>query len=106
LSEEIPLSTPPDNAFLERSDALVSLANTQVASHGRRKVSESFAHGAARFNAWLTACGVNSGDELRAVKEEALTYFTAQYRRMLSESLDDYARNFERYMRSAPPSQP
>jgi hypothetical protein len=92
----------PDKAFLERSDALVDLANQQIPAAGRLRVGASFSHGTARFNAWLTARGVSSAEELRKVKEEALAYFTAQYRGMLTESLDDYIRNYDRYMRAPP----
>jgi hypothetical protein len=96
------VSKPPDKAFLERSDALIDLANQQIPGAGRLKVGASFMHGTARFNAWLTACGVKSADDLRGVKEEALAYFVAQYRGMLTESLDDYIKNFDRYMASPP----
>jgi hypothetical protein len=53
----------------------------------------------ARFNAWVSACGWNSGQELAAAKEEALEYFVTEYRKMLEENLDDYIENFESYMR-------
>lgn len=88
-----------DKAFFERADAYIDLANTQIPASGRTKVSASFMYGMARFSAWLTACGVGSAEELRAAREESLTYFVAQYRAMLAQNLDDYIRNFDRYMR-------
>ena len=87
-----------DKAFFERADACINLANSQIAASGRAKVSASFLYAAARFNAWLTACGVSSAEELRAARDETVKYFVAQYRAMLTENLDDYVRNFERYL--------
>jgi len=53
----------------------------------------------ARFNAWVSACGWNSSEEMAAAKDETLEYFVAEYRKMLMENLDDYIENFESYMR-------
>jgi hypothetical protein len=39
------------------------------------------------------------GGHARARKAETLDYFVAQYRAMLEDHLDDYAENFEQYMR-------
>lgn len=89
-----------DDAFYARADAHIDLANEQVAAAGRAKVSASFLYAAARFNAWISACGVESAEEMRAAKDEMVEYFVEQYRAALVEHLDDYAGNFDKYMQS------
>jgi hypothetical protein len=89
-----------DQAFFDRADALIDLANQQCRSDEPGKVSASFMYAAARFGAWISASNCSSGSDLAAHREEALDYFTAQYRKMLAENLDDYIGRFAAYMRS------
>ena len=42
---------------------------------------------------------IDSADEMRAAREKTIDYFVNQRRAMLAENLDDYATNFDRYMR-------
>lgn len=87
-----------DKDFYNRADAVIHLANDQLAGIGRGKVSASCMYATARFNAWVTACGHTSAAELAASREDTLEYFTKQYRAMLEENLDDYIENFATYM--------
>lgn len=82
-----------------RADEQIHLANAQLAEVGRGKVSASFMYAVARFNAWVSACGFDSPDEMRASRDEAVEYFVNEYRQMLSQNLDDYIANFEAYLR-------
>jgi hypothetical protein len=52
----------------------------------------------SRFNAWVSACGFESGEQMAASREQTLKYFCDQYRLMLEENLDDYIKNFGMYM--------
>ncbi len=89
-----------DNAFYERADAHIHLSNDQITGDiGRGKVSASNMYATARFNAWVSACGWSSGQEMAEAKQETLEYFVSEYRKMLEENLDDYIENFESYMR-------
>jgi hypothetical protein len=90
-----------DDEFYNRADAVIHLANAQLESAPRGKVSASCMYGTARFNAWITACGFDTGSELAEAREETVEYFVKQYRAMLEEHLDDYIENFSTYM--APP---
>lgn len=36
--------------------------------------------------------------ELKAERDQAISHFTEQYRKMFTENLDDYIENFERYL--------
>jgi hypothetical protein len=89
-----------DGTFYDRADAHIHLSNDQLAeADGRGKVSASMMYGTARFNAWVSACGFESGEQMAAQRTETIKYFCEQYRRMLEENLDDYIENFDKYLR-------
>jgi hypothetical protein len=90
-----------DDGFHDRADAHIHLSNDQIEGAGRGKVSASMLYGTSRFNAWISACGFESGADMAARKQETLKYFVDEYAKMLEENLDDYIANFERYMRPA-----
>jgi hypothetical protein len=94
------MTTETDKAFFERADAYITVANEQSQSVNRGKVSASMMFATARFNAWVSASGTDSGDELASVKKEALEYFVSEYRKMLEENLDEYVEHFDNYMKS------
>jgi len=52
----------------------------------------------ARFNAWVSACGFESAEQMRAARRND-QYFTEQDRKMLEENLDDYATNSIEYIK-------
>lgn len=90
-----------DPTFYDRADAHIHLSNDQITEEiGRGKVSASFMYSLARFNAWVSACGWKEGHELAEAKEDTVEYFVEQYRKMLSENLDDYINNFDEYMKA------
>jgi hypothetical protein len=88
-----------DPEFYERADAHINLSNDQLAGATRGKASASMLYGTARFNAWISATGFNSGEEMKQAREESIRYFVEQYEKMLAENLDDYIENFEKYMK-------
>ena len=88
-----------DAQFFDRADAVIDLANRHLAEVTMGKVSASTLYAAARFNAWVSAAGCTSAEEMASVREETITYFVDQYRAMLSENFDDYVANFDNYMR-------
>jgi len=88
-----------DPEFFKRADAHIHLSNDQLAKvDSRGKVSASTMYATARFNAWISACGFSSSQQMAEAREEMLGYFIEQYRAMLEENLDDYIANFEKYM--------
>lgn len=88
-----------DDNFYERADEHINLCNEQITEEiGRGKVSASNMYSTARFNAWVSACGWNSSEEMAEAKNETLEYFVSEYRKMLDENLDDYIDNFDSYM--------
>ncbi|WHP07156.1 DUF3144 domain-containing protein [Acinetobacter corruptisaponis] len=95
-----------DDEFYERADQHIQLSNEQITDQiGKGKVSASMLYATSRFNAWISACGWNTGTELEQAKEETIQYFLAEYRKMLEENLDDYIENFDEYMSIPPESE-
>lgn len=95
-----------DDEFYERADQHIQLSNEQITDQiGKGKVSASMLYATSRFNAWISACGWNTGTKLEQAKEETIQYFLAEYRKMLEENLDDYIENFDEYMSIAPESE-
>ena len=92
------MTAETDKEFFQRADAYITVANEQSQDVNRGKVSASMMFATARFNAWVSASGTESGEELANVKEEALEYFITEYRKMLEENLDEYIEHFDKYM--------
>lgn len=96
------MSGEVDPKFYARADAHILLSNEQLAEVSRGKVSASMLYGTARFNAWLSATGFESGEEMQQARAETLKYFVTEYEKMLAENLDDYIQHFESYMKPDP----
>jgi len=92
------MTAETDKEFFQRADAYITVANEQAAEASRGKVSASMMFATARFNAWVSASGTESGEELAEVKEEAIEYFVSEYRKMLEENLGEYIEHFDKYM--------
>ncbi|USA45830.1 DUF3144 domain-containing protein [Acinetobacter sp. C26M] len=88
-----------DDEFYERADQHIRLSNQQITKEiGKGKVSASMLFATSRFNAWISASGWETAEELANAKQETIEYFLAEYRKMLEENLDEYIENFEEYM--------
>ena len=92
--------TPEMQAFYQRADAVIELANSQLSptSHSGQ-VGASLLYAASRYSASVASIGFVKGDDLRKEKEDIIEFYTKQYRQMLSDNLDDYAQNFDKYVK-------
>lgn len=90
-----------DSKFFERADEHINLSNEQLANVTRGEVSASMMYSVARFNAWVSACGFNSSEEMKLGKEETVKYFVAEYEKMLRENLDNYIENFDKFIKGS-----
>lgn len=90
---------PVDDAFFDRADSFIRLANEHCTKNPHGKVSASFMFGLSRFNSWVVASSCDSRDEMAMERDRAITYFLDEYRKMLEENLDDYLANFDAYTR-------
>lgn len=86
-------------AFYQRADAIIELANSQLSetSHSGQ-VGASLLYAAARYSASVASIGFVKGSDFAQEKEEIIEFYTRQYRQMLSDNLDDYAQNFDKYV--------
>ncbi|MCV6639311.1 DUF3144 domain-containing protein [Candidatus Albibeggiatoa sp. nov. NOAA] len=93
------MSEQMDDAFYDRADEHIHLSNDQISGDiGRGKVSASMMYATARFNAWVSASGLKTAENMADSKEEIVSYFVEQYQKMLEENIDDYISHFEEYM--------
>ncbi len=86
-----------DDKFFDRADDHIELSNKQLGEMDAGKVSASMMYATARFNAWLTACGFESGNDMRELNEKNIEYFVSEYRKMLSDNMNEYSEKFEEY---------
>ena len=86
-----------DDKFYDRADEHIHLSNDQLEETGAGKVSASMMYATSRFNAWLTASGFDSMEDMLEKRDENIDYFVAEFRKMLEENMDDYIENFKKY---------
>ena len=93
------MSNTPPPEFWARADALINLANDQCENAHPNEVSASTMFASARFNAFILASSSDSAEHMKQERERALEYFTDQFRKMMESNLDEFAQNFDKYMR-------
>jgi len=87
-----------DEKFYERADAHINLSNDQLKESGLIKVNDSMMFAVVRFNAWVSANGFDSAQEMTDARDEIIEFFSSQYRSMLEENVDNYIANFDKFM--------
>ena len=88
----------PGEDYWKRADEVIQLANEQRTHASNIKVGASLLYAAARFNAFVAASSSADAAEMKADKAEALEYFCDEFRKALSENLDDYVDHYEDYI--------
>jgi len=89
-----------DEGLYERADDFINLANSLVEKSTSTKVSASLLFAASRFNAFIVASMTENTEELKNDKNEALEYFSDQYKKMFLSNLEDYIENYDEYFQS------
>ena len=102
LNEQISENTaqlPQDaHAFFERADSVITLANSQLSPQSHAgQVAASLTYAAARFAVSAASIGFVKGSDFAKEKDDIIAFYTQEYQKMLSDNIDDYAENFERY---------
>ncbi len=91
--------TPEMQAFYQRADAIISLANSQLGSEAHSgQVGASLLYAAARYSASVASIGFVKGDDFAKEKDDIVEFYVKQYRQMLSDNVTDYAQNFDKYV--------
>jgi hypothetical protein len=86
-----------DDKFWKRADAYIHVANEQSDHAKLGEVNASFTYACARFNAFVITSEAPNAQELRNAKEKALEVFTAEFRKMLDDNLEDHIAHYEQY---------
>lgn len=91
--------TPEMQAFYQRADAIIGVANSQLGEEAHSgQVGASLLYAAARYSASVASIGFVKGDDFAKEKEDIVEFYVKQYRQMLSDNLTDYAQNFDKYI--------
>lgn len=94
-----PEITEQMQAFYQRADAIIELANSQLSPQSHSgQVGASLLYAAARYSASVASIGFVKGDDLLKEKEDIIEFYAKQYRQMLNDNLEDYANNFDDYV--------
>lgn len=100
-NNEDPKLSKDIEGFYKRADAIIELANSQLGPESHSgQVGASLLYAAARYSASVASIGFVKGSDLAAEKNEIIEFYTKQYRQMLSDNLDDYADNFDKYVQT------
>lgn len=95
-----PKITEQMQAFYQRADAIIELANSQLGADSHSgQVGASLLYAAARYSASVASIGFVKGDDLLKEKQDIIEFYAKQYRQMLADNLEDYANNFDKYVK-------
>jgi hypothetical protein len=86
-----------EEAFYRRADAHIRPANDQLETVANGKVSASMTYELAGFNAWVSAHGVQTAEQMKDVRPGMVEYFVDRYKQALEHNPDGFIDNFERY---------
>jgi len=86
-----------DDKYFERADEHITLSNKQLDDATMGEVGASMMYSSTRFNAWISACGWKNSKDMADAKQRTIKYFVDEYKRMLTENLEDYIANFDTY---------
>lgn len=80
--------------FRQFADAFIDVANNHIDSSDSSFVSSSMVYGTARFCSFVVASGCDNEEHLEANRDEAIEFYTNEFKRMLSENIDEYKNAF------------
>ena len=83
--------------FWQRADEYIALANTQSRSEAIGKVGASLLYAAARFSAFDVASASENAEEMKVDRDEAISFYVEQFRKMITENMEEYIENYESY---------
>ena len=86
-----------DEQFWKRADAYIHVANEQSEQAKLGEVGASFTYACARFNAFTVTAEAPNVETLKEARARVLEHFTAEFRKMLEDNLDDHIAHFDQY---------
>lgn len=98
IDQEIEI-TPEMEAFFQRVDAFINLANSQLGQDSHSgQVGASLLYAATRYSASVASIGFNNSDDFENEKQQIIEFYSKQFKQMLNDNLDDYVKNFDAYV--------
>lgn len=87
------------DAYWSIVEVFVEQANQNLSDHDLGVVSDALMEAAARFSAFYAASSSETRKDLKQDKDDTIHDFGGEFKRKLSENLDDYIENYKVYMR-------
>jgi len=87
--------TERNRQFRKMADRFIDTANRQSDDAEPAVVSSAFLYGASRFCAFVVAGKTGNLDRYDGQRAAAIDYYTAEFKKMLEENLDNYRAVFD-----------
>lgn len=82
--------------FRKMADRFIDNANRQLSDTEPATVNSAFLYGASRFSAFVTAQKAGSLERFDEIHDEAVNYYTEEFKKMIIENLQHYRNAIER----------
>ncbi len=97
-TDELTKISPEMSNFFQRVDSIIEVANSQLTQETHvGKVGASLMYASARFSTSVSTIGFDNANEFAEEKSQIIEFYTNQFKQMLSDNLDDYIENFDKY---------
>jgi len=80
--------------FRQYADTFIDVANNHLEETDSSFISSSMLYGTSRFCSFVVASGCDNAEELEANSEGAVEFYTNEFKRMLSENLEEYKKTY------------
>jgi len=84
-----------NKAFRELADSFIELANQHCDNIESNRVGSALLYATARFSAFVVASHASDKGHYESEIENALDFFSTEFRRMLGENLEQYKSVFK-----------
>lgn len=85
-----------DRHFRKMADRFIDSANRQLSDTEPSTVNSAFLYGASRFSAFVTVQKAGSLERFDEIHEEAVNYYTEEFKKMFIQNLGHYRKALER----------
>ena len=85
-----------DLRFRKMADRFIDNANRQLSDTEPSTVNSAFLYGASRFSAFVTVQKAGSLVKFDEIHDEAVNYYTEEFKKMLVQNLEQYRNALER----------
>ena len=90
-----------DRLLRQLADTFIDVANKHIEQHDKNVVNTGFMYAAARFSAFIAASSANNVEQFQGQQEEAVEFFTNEFRKMLASNLKGYEKAFQQQAQQA-----